>query len=153
MMNPELWEELDPNKEVDFAVLTITPKSLKFNKDTLNALTSPDFVKVMLNEKGKQLAIQACQAEDRNAIDATPQEGKRVRGIVMKSPYFLSRVARILPLSKDGQPVNYRVAGMYYPDESSVIFNLDEAQEQAVKPRKPRKSVEEKEKVEGDGLF
>ena len=60
--------------------LTITAKSLKFNRANARALDLPENIKILLNEKNNQLAIIPARADDENGIPFSFEEG---------SSYFL----------------------------------------------------------------
>ena len=48
------------------SVMTVTSNSLKFNKATAVELNYAPYIKVLLNAKTKQIAIQPCSEKDPN---------------------------------------------------------------------------------------
>lgn len=48
--------------------MTITDSAIRFNKATAAELGYPSHVRVLVNKSAKQVAIQACSADEENAV-------------------------------------------------------------------------------------
>ena len=63
------------------SVMTVTSNSLKFNKATAVELNYAPYIKVLLNAKTRQIAIQPCSEKDPNAIKFSNEESKQTYAI------------------------------------------------------------------------
>ena len=68
------------------SVMTVTSNSLKFNKATAVELNYATYIKVLLNAKTRQIAIQPCSEKDPNAIKFSNEESKQTYAISIKVP-------------------------------------------------------------------
>lgn len=68
------------------SVMTVTSNSLKFNKATAVELNYAPYIKVLLNAKTRQIAIQPCSEKDPNAIKFSNEESKQTYAISIKVP-------------------------------------------------------------------
>ena len=48
--------------------ITVMESSVRFSKGVTEALGCPAYVKLLVNDKQKKIAVQACDAKDENAI-------------------------------------------------------------------------------------
>ena len=48
--------------------MTVMESSVRFSKGVTEALGCPAYVKLLVNDKQKKIAVQACDAKDENAI-------------------------------------------------------------------------------------
>ncbi len=85
-----------PLKEkVEDSFLTITSKSLKFNRATARVLGSPEKVVILSNYKKIQIAVTPANKDDVDGIDFIYEEGGREKPIYVKEPSILIKFAII----------------------------------------------------------
>ena len=110
------------------STMTITSKYFKFNGDTARELEMPKYIQFLVNDKTKQVAILACNADDENAVEFHCKDNPNER-------QFAISVAH-----KDGHPAirrlmgwsdekSRRMTGVYVPEEQAIIYSLDKAVE------------------------
>ena len=133
-----------PLKEkIDDTYMTISQKSLKFNTATAKILGEPAYVRLLLNGKRLQIAIEPTKADDENAVDFTIEEGKREKWIYVREPGILKEIQKVAVLERDGLKLTQTVKGLAYPDEKVIIYDLTESVESVVKTRGRRKKEQE----------
>ncbi len=118
--------------------LTISAKSLKFNRGTAKNLGFPSRVRFYMNGKRVQIAITVAQADDEDGVDFSCKESTREVPIMVKEPAVLEAVKKIAVLEKNGMQLRLTVKGVVYLEEKTIIYDLTEATEEVVKPRKKR---------------
>ncbi len=122
--------------------LTITAKSLKFNRANARALDLPENIKILLNEKNNQLAIIPARTDDENGIPFSFEEGGREHPILVKEAAILKVLGNLVTLERDGRNLSLKIKGAVFPKDKTIIYDLDDAVESIVKPRGRAKKVE-----------
>lgn len=123
-------------------VMTVTETAIRFNKATAEALDYPAYVKVLINERTRRVAITPCEKGDVNAVKFSRPEGKQTTSVSVKTPIVLESVLRYFPLDKapEGEVAYKSVEGTDYPREKAVIFAVDDAVAGTMKHRGRRKA-------------
>ena len=129
--------------KIEECYLTITSKTLKFNRACARTLGLPEKMHLFINDKKLQIAIAPADKEDEDGIDFTYDEDGRDRPILVKESRVLAAVNEIAVLEKDGTKLSLLIHGVVYPEDKVIIFDLGEAFESEVKPRGRRKTKEE----------
>ena len=124
------------------SILTVTRANIKFNKATAAELNYPPFVKLLINVKTNQVAVQPCTEKDPNAVKFSEEEAKQTYAIVVKLPALLVEFRRLLDFQEE---VYYTITGMYYPEENVIIYDLNEAEKEEKKKRNRKKKSDDKE--------
>ena len=70
--------------------MTVTSSSLKFNKATAVELNYAPYIRIFVNAKTRQIAIQPCSEKDPNAIKFSNEESKQNYAISIGD--FTSRI-------------------------------------------------------------
>ena len=117
--------------------MTVTSNSLKFNKATAVELNYAPYIKVLLNAKTRQIAIQPCSEKDPNAIKFSNEESKQTYAISIKVPAIQVEFRRMLPFEDDnGGKLSYTLNGTLYPDEQVVIYDIGDVKPETEKKRR-----------------
>lgn len=124
--------------------MTVTSNSLKFNKATAVELNYAPYIKVLLNAKTRQIAIQPCSEKDPNAIKFSNEESKQTYAISIKVPAIQVEFRRMLPFEDDnGGKLSYTLNGTLYPDEQVVIYDIGDVKPETEKKRRGRRKKSE----------
>lgn len=126
------------------STMTITDSVIRFNKATAVELGHPAYVRVLVNEKEQQIALQACTAKDANAIKFSKGDGKQTGSVSIKTPAVLEAVAKFFTLSNPSEDeIDQRVInGVNLPDSKAIVFNVSDA-EASIAKRRGRRKVSE----------
>ena len=122
-------------EKIEDSYLTVTSKSLKFNRATARVLGVPEKVLILANDKKIQIAITPANEDDEDGIDFTFEEGGKEKPIYVKEPMILKEICRLATLEKNGQNLALTMKGLVYPDEKVIIYDLVEAEAVPIKPR------------------
>ena len=129
------FKEIPLKEKVEDSFLTVTSKSLKFNRATARVLGLPERIKILVNDKKIQLAVTPAGKDDENGIDFSIEEGGREKPIYVKELAILKGISKLATLEKDGQSLSLTMKGLVYPEEKVIIYDLVEAEASPIKPR------------------
>lgn len=109
------------------AYASITNNGVTFNKSVVLKLGCPDFVKLLIDDDGKQIAIQCCAEDEENAVAFYKQRSSDVISVRWNSRDLLNTLQCLMDwdLRKNG----YKVDGTLLRAEKAMLFDLKEAKE------------------------
>ncbi|WP_368095518.1 hypothetical protein [Bifidobacterium adolescentis] len=132
--------------------MTVMESSVRFSKGVTEALGCPSYVKLLVNDKQKKIAVQACDAKDENAIKFCKTKRSKADGVdsdaAGKASSVTVRTTDVLvavqkyftfPPVADDQIAYFAMDGESYPDEKVVIFAVADASKGVSGKRGPRK--------------
>ena len=99
------FEEVQP---VGKTVLTVTDSAIRFNKATAEVLGFPAYVKVLINDKTKQIAVTPTTAKADNAIKFSKPEGKQAASVSVKEATLIEAVKAYFTGRRNRLPVRQR---------------------------------------------
>lgn len=107
-------------------------------------LLNDSYIRVLLNAKTRQIAIQPCSEKDPNAIKFSNEESKQTYAISIKVPAIQVEFRRMLPFEDDnGGKLSYTLNGTLYPDEQVVIYDIGDVKPETEKKRRGRRKKSE----------
>ena len=100
---------------------------IRIHKASIAALGHPEYIRLLINKKGRQLAVQPCGAEERDKIQVPWLSDEDSRSIEFHGMAFLEVVTDIMGWEKG---LTYRVKGecIERPAGRYILFNLDRAE-------------------------
>ena len=109
------------------ASASITNNGVTFNKSVVLKLGCPEFVKLLIDDEGKQIAIQCCSEDAENATSFFKRRNNDVISVRWNSKDLLNTLQDLMDwdLRKKG----YKVEGTLLREEKAMLFNLNEARE------------------------
>lgn len=125
--------------------MTVMESSVRFSKGVTEALGCPAYVKLLVNDKQKKIAVQACDAKDENAIKFCKTKRSKAAGkassVTVRTTDMLVAVQKYFtfPPVADDQIAYFAMDGESYPDEKVVIFAVADAAKGVSGKRGPRK--------------
>ena len=137
------FKVVELKEKLEDCYLTVTDKSIKFNRATARTLGLPKAVNLFMNEKKLRIAVAPTSVKDENGIDFTFDETGRENPILIKEPMALAAVKKLAVLEKDGNKLSLQMKGYFYPEDMAIVFDLTEAVETVLKPRGRKKRSEE----------
>ena len=138
------FEEVQLVKPVGKIVMTVTADVVRFNKATAEVLGFPAYVKVLVNEKTRQIAVVPTTAKADNAVKFSKPEGKQTTSVNMKEEAPLNAVLALveLPQTAEGLVAYQTAEGTLYQDDKVVIFDFSPATAGTMKRRGRKKAGE-----------
>ena len=132
------FEEVQLVKPVGKTVLTVTDSAIRFNKATAEVLGFPAYVKVLINDKTKQIAVTPTTAKADNAIKFSKPEGKQAASVSVKEATLIEAVKAYFT---EGEIAYQSVNGTAYPESKTVIFDVANATAGTMKRRGRKKAA------------
>lgn len=141
------FEEVRLVKPAGQTIMTVTENAVRFNKSTAIELGYPAYVKVLINDKTRQIAVTPTTAKSDNAVKFSKPEGKQAASISVKDATLVAAVRKYFELapSPEGEVSYQAVNGTVYPNDKAVIFDATTATAGTMKRRGRRKAEAEAE--------
>ena len=102
--------------------ISITDNGVSLNKSAVDRLEYAEYVKILVDEDGKRLAIQICESDD---ADKTPfvnaSKGKEAQYVRWNNREFIKQLLSWAPndeLMRNG----FKVPGEYLQDDRAFLF-------------------------------
>lgn len=105
--------------------VSITNNGLTFNKSVIMKMNYPTYIKLLINENDKQMAIQACDEKDDRSVQFFKEKANGVLSVRLNSKDLISTIERICEWNL--KQTSYRVNGMIIPEASLMLFNFSDA--------------------------
>ncbi|KFI96136.1 hypothetical protein [Bifidobacterium stellenboschense] len=137
------FEEVRLVKPVGKITMTVTANAVRFNKATAQVLGFPAYVKVLVNEKTRQVAIVPTTAKADNAVKFSKPEGKQTTSVSVKDSAPLAAVSAFfeLPEAPEGEVAYQQVTGSFYADDKAAVFDAASAVAGTMKRRGRKKAA------------
>lgn len=103
----------------------------------------PAYVKVLINDKTRQIAVTPTTAKADNAIKFSKPEGKQAASVSVKEATLIEAVKAYftLPEAPEGEIAYQSVNGTAYPESKTVIFDAANATAGTMKRRGRKKAA------------
>ena len=105
--------------------VSITNNGLTFNKSVIMKLQYPCWVKLLINETDKQIAIQVCNENDDKAVQFYKEKSSGILSVRWNAKDLINTISRICDW--DLKQHAYRVNGLLITDAPIMLFDLKEA--------------------------
>ena len=114
------------NEGVPYA--SITSNGITFNKSVVMKLDYPEHVVLLIDEVGKRIAVQKCEAQTPNAVGFYKPKKSNVISVRWNGKDLLNTLQDMMgwELDKNG---GFRVNGTHLKDENAMLFDLNTATE------------------------
>ncbi|KFI49643.1 hypothetical protein [Bifidobacterium biavatii] len=137
------FEEVKLVKPLGKTVMTVTDNAVRFNKATAEALGFPALVKVLINDRTKQIAVTPATAKSDNAVKFSKAEGKQASSISIKDATIVAAIAPYFTLEEapEGEIAYSSITGTPYQSDKVVIFDIADATPGTMKRRGRKKAA------------
>lgn len=107
--------------------LSITTNGVTFNKSVVMKLDYPDYVLLLIDDRGQRIAVQACEQDTPNAVQFYKPNKRDVISVRWNGKDLLNTIQGITGWNL--RETAYRVDGVLLRDERAMIFDLNSATE------------------------
>ncbi|KAB8288001.1 hypothetical protein DSM100688_1111 [Bifidobacterium ramosum] len=137
------FEEVRLVKPVGKTMMTVTDSLVRFNKATAAALGYPAYVKVLINDKTRQIALTPATAKGENSVKFSKSEDKQTSSISLKDAALVDAIRQYFTFGEapEGEVAFESVNGTAYVDDKTVIFDADNAKSGTMKRRGRKKAA------------
>lgn len=105
--------------------ISITNNGITFNKSVIMKMKFPEYVKLLINETDKQIAVQVCSENTEKAVQFYKEKANGVLSVRWNAKDLINTVARLTKW--DLSQISYRVNGVLIPELDLMLFDLKEA--------------------------
>lgn len=139
------FEEVNITAPITKMTMTVMDTRVRFNEATAIALGYPAYVKVLVNDKTKQVALEVCTGRDANAVKFSKPEGKQTASVSLKDVTLVATIRKFFTLkpAAESEDSYAAVPGRLFPDQHVVVFDAAEAVAGTMKRRGRKKVVKD----------
>ena len=105
--------------------ISVTSNGVTFNKSVIIKMKHPAFVRLLINESEKQIAVQVCGEEDDKAVQFYKEKSNGVLSVRWNSKDLINTIVRLCDW--DLSQSSYRINGVLVPELDLMLFDLNEA--------------------------
>ena len=105
--------------------ISITNNGITFNKSVILKMRYPAYVKLLINEEDKQIAVQTCEEDDDKSVQFYKEKPNGVLSVRWNAKDLINTIARLCDW--DLRQTSYRVSGVLVPELNLMLFDLNEA--------------------------
>lgn len=120
---------LEGFKAFDFSegvpYISITQNGITFNKAVTLKLDEPEYARFLINESTKQVALQACTADEQNATLFYRPKASGTLSVRWNVKDLLNTLERLTGWNL--KECGYRVEGILLREEHAIVFDLTKA--------------------------
>ncbi|MFR0578946.1 hypothetical protein ACLUWV_07785 [Bifidobacterium thermophilum] len=140
------FQEINIRKPAGKAVMTVTKTLVRFNKATAAAMECPEYVKILVNTDTRQIAVEPCEASERNAVkfsraERQSKETAKASSVTVREPSAVDAIASFFDFAEvDEDHVAYQaIVGQISPDDRVAVFAAEDATAGVMKRRGRKK--------------
>ena len=105
--------------------LSITNNGITFNKSVIMKMKYPAYVRLLINETDKQIAVQTCDEHDDKSVQFYKEKSNGVLSVRWNAKDLINTISRICDW--DLSQLSYRVNGILISEMKLMLFDLNEA--------------------------
>ena len=121
--------DLSNFKTFDFSegvpYVSITNNGITFNKSVIMKMKYPAYVRLLINETDKQIAVQTCDEHDDKSVQFYKEKSNGVLSVRWNAKDLINTISRICDW--DLSQLSYRVNGILISEMKLMLFDLNEA--------------------------
>ena len=119
----EGFSAFDFSEGVPYA--SFTQNGVTFNKSVTLKLGEPEYARFLINADAKQVAVQACEADEKNATVFYRPKASGALSVRWNTRDLLITIERLM--GWNFREISYRVDGLLLQDERAIVFDLSKA--------------------------
>lgn len=104
---------------------SFTQNGITFNKSVTLKLGEPEYARFLINADTKQVAVQACEAGEKNATVFYRPKASGALSVRWNARDLLNTLERIM--GWNFKETSYRADGVLLQDERAIVFDLSKA--------------------------
>lgn len=105
--------------------VSFTQNGITFNKSVTLKLGEPEYARFLINADTKQVAVQACEAGEKNATVFYRPKASGALSVRWNARDLLNTLERIM--GWNFKEVSYRADGILLENERAIVFDLSKA--------------------------
>ncbi len=103
-------------------VISLTKNGLTFNQGVVKKLGCAAFVRLLIDDNAKQIAVQVCTEDAPNAVEFYREKKNGVFSVRWVGRDLLNTLSEMMGWNLEKQ--GYRIVGTFLREEQAVLFDL-----------------------------
>ncbi|KAB5605372.1 hypothetical protein [Bifidobacterium jacchi] len=138
------FTEIRPSRPIGKSIMTVTPTFVRFNKATAAALGYPAYVKVLVNDRTKQIAVVATSSKSDSSIKFSKPAEKQAASITVHNDALVGTLSAYFTFADvpEGEISYHTLAGEVHVNDKAIIFNIAQSETGIMKRRGRRKAAD-----------
>lgn len=136
------FTEIRPSRPIGKSIMTVSPTFVRFNKATAAALGYPAYVKVLVNDRTKQIAVVATNSKGDSSIKFSKPEEKQAASITVRNDALVGTLSAYFTFADvpEGEISYHTLTGEVHANDKAIIFNIAQSETGIMKRRGRRKA-------------
>lgn len=122
----ENFKVIEITKTTEPACVIIEDNKMRFTKPVAIELGYPGYVRVLMDEAGKRIAIQVAKGNESNVIKFSADKDNQKSSIIYQNVIMVDLIRSMMPSWEKG--VKYRAKGILSKEDKAIVFDLKTAE-------------------------
>ena len=117
---------IEITKTTEPACVIIEDNKMRFTKPVAIELGYPGYVRVLMDDAGKRIAIQVAKGNESNVIKFSADKDNQKSSIIYQNVIMVDLIRSMMPSWEKG--VKYRAKGVLSKEDKAIVFDLKTAE-------------------------
>ena len=122
----ENFKVIEITKTTEHACVIIEDNKMRFTKPVAIELGYPGYVRVLMDDAGKRIAIQVAKGNESNVIKFSADKDNQKSSIIYQNVIMVDLIRSMMPSWEKG--VKYRAKGVLSKEDKAIVFDLKTAE-------------------------
>ena len=122
----ENFKVIEITKTTEPACVIIEDNKMRFTKPVAIELGYPGYVRVLMDDAGKRIAIQVAKGNESNVIKFSADQDNQKSSIIYQNVIMVDLIRSMMPSWEKG--VKYRAKGVLSKEDKAIVFDLKTAE-------------------------
>ncbi len=122
----ENFKVIEITKTTEPACVIIEDNKMRFTKPVAIELGYPGYVRVLMDDAGKRIAIQVAKGNESNVIKFSADKDNQKSSIIYQNVIMVDLIRSMMPSWEKG--VKYRAKGVLSKEDKAIVFDLKTAE-------------------------
>lgn len=120
------FKVIEITKTTEPACVIIEDNKMRFTKPVAIELGYPAYIRVLLDDAGQRIAIQAAKGNESNVVKFSGDKDSQKTSIVYQNAVMVDLIRAVMPSWDKG--VKYRAKGTLSKEDKAIVFDLKTAE-------------------------
>ena len=120
------FKVIEITKTTEPACVIIEDNKMRFTKPVAIELGYPGYVRVLMDDAGKRIAIQVAKGNESNVIKFSADKDNQKSSIIYQNVIMVDLIRSMMPSWEKG--VKYRAKGVLSKEDKAIVFDLKTAE-------------------------
>lgn len=122
----ENFKVIEVTKTTEPACVIIEDNKMRFTKSVAIELNYPGFVRILMDEAGKRIAIQVAKGNESNVVKFSGDKETQKTSVIYQNAVMVDLIRALMPSWEKG--VKYCAKGVLSKEDKAFVFDLKTAE-------------------------